>query len=169
MLSQSWAAGWHHGMPLGRPLRAPGCPGSSAVVSWSVTTVRCSQPVWPSGPACAPVARQPIQQSNMLRIRTLPQNRKTPVYRHPRHACTIKPRLVNIYGVIRSYAGSSDEARRRLCYDQHHVWLVAAVVTLPAVVRAPEGEDRGAVRGWEWATASLRLPQARDTRARRNP
>src|SRR5262245_56427025 len=32
--------------------------------------------------------------------------------------------------LIRSYRGS-DEARRRLCYDQHHVWMVTVGVTLP--------------------------------------
>ncbi len=35
--------------------------------------------------------------------------------------------------VIRSYRGS-DEERRRLCYDQHHVWMVTVVVTLPDIL-----------------------------------
>jgi hypothetical protein len=61
VLHQSWEAGCHHVMHLWRTLRAQGLPGSSAVVYWDVTTLRRGQPVRPSGPACAPVARQPIQ------------------------------------------------------------------------------------------------------------
>jgi hypothetical protein len=48
-------------------------------------------------------------------------------------------------GVIRSCAGGSDEVRRGLCYDQHHVWKVTVVVTLPdtlpCVLRGRSGTD----------------------------
>jgi hypothetical protein len=37
----------------------------------------------------------------------------------------------DILAVIRSYAGSSDKEQRGLCYDQHQVWMVTVVVTLP--------------------------------------
>ena len=53
--------------------------------------------------------------------------------------------LVNIVPVIRSCAGGSDEVRRGLCYDQHHVWKVTVVVTLPdtlpCVLRGRSGTD----------------------------
>ena len=41
----------------------------------------------------------------------------------------ITAHYVDISAVIRSCAGT--ETRRGLCYDQHHVWLVTVVVTLP--------------------------------------
>jgi hypothetical protein len=53
------------------------------------------------------------------------------VSRHPRHAGTTMPHLVDIVRVIRSRAGGSDEQRRGLCYDQHHVWAVTVTVTIP--------------------------------------
>jgi hypothetical protein len=37
----------------------------------------------------------------------------------------------DILAVIRSYAGGSDEERRGLYYDQHHVEAVTGTVTLP--------------------------------------
>jgi hypothetical protein len=36
-----------------------------------------------------------------------------------------------IVRLIRSYAGGSNEARCGLCYDQHQVWRVTVVMTLP--------------------------------------
>jgi hypothetical protein len=37
----------------------------------------------------------------------------------------------DIVAVIRSRAGGSDEARRGLCYDKHHVLAVTVTVTIP--------------------------------------
>jgi hypothetical protein len=36
-----------------------------------------------------------------------------------------------IVPVIRSWAGGRDEERRRLCYDQHHVWAGTVTATIP--------------------------------------
>jgi hypothetical protein len=68
----------------------------------------------------------------------VPSQPSCPGARHyPRGPCHLPPpcrrRRANvfIYRVIRSCAGGSDETRRGLCYDQHHVWKVIVVGTLP--------------------------------------
>jgi len=60
--------------------------------------------------------------------------RKPPFSWYQRKACTIKFHRINISRLIRSHAEGSDEVRRGLCYDEHHIWRVTVVVTLPDIL-----------------------------------
>src|SRR5262249_39686586 len=51
----------------------------------------------------------------------------------------------SIVPVIRSCAGGTDETRRGLCYDRHHVWMVTVGVALPATRPCVLRGDVGAV------------------------
>jgi hypothetical protein len=67
----------------------------------------------------------------------------------------------SIMGLIRSYRGR-DEARCRLCYDQHHVWMV----TVGVLDQYAQGPGR---RLWLWSPrkaspmAHGHLPMSADT------
>ena len=52
-------------------------------------------------------------------------------------------------------AGGSDEAQRGLCYDQHRVWMVTVVATVPAILLCvlrggvrPVGQDSASLALW---------------------